>query len=219
MAIRPGFPNPNAMSATMFAVVGIGYVLASMAPHIRAFRNAQVAFNEAKSASIDCVKKFERAQQSMAEAQALIGDLDSIDVSNGIAYLRKTRASVTRFMDDLDLAVVSLDRARAKMKALKRFSAQLAPLHPDFNTAIESFLTDTAEIETFRTSAEELRNMDFATQFDDAIQTAIEHTTSYAMARSLALSAERPRPTAERALASLKKIHESARAHGYKLGA
>lgn len=220
MALKPtALPDSAALSTAMLAVVAVGYVLAAVGPQVRAARDLQRAWNDARTAVVDAYKKLERAPNTVPVAQRALDDLSNMGPNDAVLKLKKARAEVANCIEAFDLAVLAIDTARSKVLALRKFRAYLIAAKPDFDSVLDTFENDTAGLEEARKGVDALRESNLLEQMDETLALAVESATTYAMARSLVLAKTRPRPTVDDALESLKRVHDFARAHGAKLGA
>lgn len=218
MAFKADFPEASTFTATTLGVMAVGYVLAGMAPHVRAFRDVQRAWQAAKTASVDAMKKLERVQESMVRAQGAIGELKELEPDSIVRKFRRAKNDVVRFVDDLDLVVLALETTQQKVSALRRHRPQLTKLAPDFDNAMQQFDLTMSGLDELRSTAEQLREGNLIEQLDAAVQLAIDGATAYALTRSRELAASSRRPSVADALGSLQKIHDFAKAQGVKLG-
>jgi hypothetical protein len=212
----PEFPAAS-VGTVALAVIAVGYVLASTAPHVRNFRDANRAWRAAATAARDANAKLLELQASMAKAQASVEGASSlVEASTSVAFVRSLRADVATFMDDLDSAVLAIETARAKVRALKKYRAFILEAAPSFAEALASFEASFGDLAKLRATAEAARDGDFLAQVDrmPEVVTGAASDETLRLARELAKT--RPRPSAAEAVRSLEDIHAFASAHGIK---
>ena len=143
--------------------------------------------------------------------------MTSIEASTAVAFLLSLRAEIETFVEDLDSAVLAIETARTKMRALKKYRAMIIRTRPDFDDTLASFEARTSDLDKMRTSADNIRDGDLPAEIDKMLEIATEAATHETLRLARELAKTKPRPTAREALRSLEEIHEYAKAHGIKL--
>lgn len=201
------FPMHN-LTATVAGVFAVSLVLAAVGPAVRATRDTQRAWSEAKAASIDCVRKFEKLQKSLETAKEAIALLDS-DPNTAVQAMQRAKHATAIFLDDAELALLAVDTMLTKVRTLKAHAPRLRMAHPDFEQKLGEFERSAGpNLESLRDAVEKIHEQHFLEQFDESLAFIVEATTNHVLTQSRVVAAQREAPSVEEALASLKKIHE-----------
>ena len=217
-ALVPEFPSAS-VSTLALTFGAVGYVLANSAPYVRNFRDAGRAWRDGATASRDALAKMLALQASMSKAQASVEVLTehTADASAAVGFMLSLRAELIAFTDDLDSAVLAVETAQAKVKALKKFRPIIVGAVPGFDEALASFETGTAELGKMRETADTLRESDVLQQVDRMLELANEAAVHETLRLAREMAKAKPRPTPAVAIRSLEEIHAVANAHGIKL--
>jgi hypothetical protein len=216
MVLRaPEFPAAS-VSTVALAVVGFSHVLAATAPHVRNFRDASRAWQECATAARDAQARLLALQASMAKAQATMATMDKFETDTAVGVLLSFRSEVATFIDDLDSAVLAIETARLKVRALRKHRAIIVRMRPDFDEALASFDAGTAEIEKMRATADTLREGTLMGQLDEMLRIATDAASQETLRLAREMAKAKPRPTPAEAVRSLEEIHEFANVHGIK---
>ena len=213
-------PSTEGLGLTVSAVISVGFVLASAAPYVRARRDVQRTWTDAATATKDCVAKLERLQASRDAAQKSLEAVGTLEPNTAVAQLRGVRRAVEKLFEDFELAVLSVETFKKKIKALNRYRDFFIQLRPDFDEKMISLKSVDGQIAALSKSAEQIRSQNMLAEFDQALDLTVTSATAYALQRARAIAArEGERTTSEAAIAALKKVHDFAKAHGVKLSA
>jgi hypothetical protein len=146
----------------------------------------------------------------MAKAQSSMETMHKFETDTAVGVLLSFRSEVATFIDDLDSAVLAIETARLKVRALRKHRAIIVRMRPDFDEALASFDAGTSEIEKMRATADDLREGTLMGQLDEMLRIATDAASQETLRLAREMAKAKPRPTAAEAVRSLEEIHELA---------